>query len=104
MVAGALKKRILFRYVLADTWFSAAENMVFIKSTAGKNFIIPLKNNRNVFLTAPSAKMEKSVKLASLDFETNSLQTLWLEEVPFPLLVLVSRQVFRNENGSEGMQ
>ena len=101
MVAGAVKQRILFRYVLADTWFSAADNLVFIKNTTGKDFIIPLKSIRNVFLAAPSAKTGKSVKLTSLDFDANALQTLWLEEVPFPLLV--SRQVFKNENGSEGI-
>jgi hypothetical protein len=103
MVAGAMKKQILFRYVLADTWFSAADNMVFIKNSAKKDFIIPLKSNRNVFLAAPSAKVGKSVKLDSLDFDTNALQTLWLDEVPFPLLVC--RQVFKNENGngSEGI-
>jgi len=101
MIAGAIKKQIRFRYVLADTWFSAADNMVFIKNSAKKDFIIPLKSNRNVFLDAPSAKVGKPVKLVSLDFDTNALQILWLDEVPFPLLV--SRQVFKNENGSEGI-
>lgn len=101
MVAGAVKKRVRFRYVLADVWFSAAENMIFIKDTAGKDFIFPIKSNRNVFLAEPAAKTGKPVKLSSLDFETNPLQTLWLDGVPFPLLV--SRQVFKNENGSEGV-
>lgn len=101
MVASAVKKQIIFRYVLADTWFSSADNMTFIKNKSKKDFIIPLKTNRNVFLAEPSAKLGKSVKLSSLDFDTNPLHTLWLEEVDFPLLV--SRQVFRNENGSEGV-
>lgn len=101
MIASALKKRILFRYILADTWFSSADNMVYIKNAAKKDFVIPLKSNRNVFLAEPSAKSGKPVKLTSLDFDTKPLQTLWLEEVPFPLLV--SRQIFKNENGSEGI-
>jgi len=101
MIAGAVNKQILFQYVLADTWFSAADNMVFIKNKAKRDFVIPLKSNRNVFLAEPSAKAGKSVKLTSLDFDTNALQTLWLDEVPFPLVV--SRQVFKNENGSEGI-
>ena len=101
MVASAVKKQILFRYVLADTWFSSADNMNFIRSKAKRDFIIPLKTNRNVFLAEPSAKLGKSVKLSSLDFDTNPLHTLWLEGVDFPLLV--SRQVFKNENGSEGV-
>ena len=101
MIASAHKKRILFRYILADTWFSSADNMVYIKNSAKKDFVIPLKSNRNVFLCDPSAKVGKPVKLTSLDFDTNSLQTLWLEDVAFPLLV--SRQVFKNENGSESV-
>ncbi len=101
MIASAVKKQIPFGYVLADTWFSSAHNMVYIKNKAKKDFVIPLKTNRNVFLAEPSAKSGKPVKLSSLDFDTNALQTLWLEEVPFPLVV--SRQVFKNENGSEGI-
>ena len=80
---------------------SSADNMNHIKSIAKKEFIIPLKSNRNVFLAPPAAKSGKPVKLTSLDFDTNALQTLWLEDVDFPLIV--SRQVFKNENGSEGI-
>lgn len=101
MIIAVLKKQIPFRYVLADTWFSSAHNMNFIKTRANKDFIIPLKTNRNVFLAPPDAKLGKPVKLLSLDFDTNPLQVLWLEEVEFPLVV--SRQVFKNENGSEGI-
>ena len=105
MIASAVKKQIPFCYVLADTWFSSADNMKYIKMKAKKDFIIPLKTNRNVFLSAPSEnpheKREKPIKLESLDFDTNPLQTLWLEDIAFSLLV--SRQVFKNENGSEGI-
>lgn len=101
MVSATVQKQIPFRYVLADTWFSSAENMVFIKSKVKKDFIIPLKSNRNVFLSAPSEKVGKSIKLESLNFDTEEVKTLWLENVPFP--VLVSRQVFKHENGTEGI-
>jgi len=110
MIASTLQKQIPFQYVLADTWFSSAENMVYIKKGAQKDFVIPLKSNRNVFLSAPPAKPKKgeapvkgmkAVKLTSLDFDTNALQTIWLEEIDFALLVL--RRVFTNENGSEGV-
>jgi hypothetical protein len=101
MIASTVKKQIPFRYVLADTWFSSADNMVYIKNTAKRDFIIPLKTNRNVFLAEPSQKAGKPIKLTSLDFETDTVRTLWLEGVPFP--VLISRQIFKNENGSEGI-
>lgn len=101
MIAQAVQKQIVFRYVLADTWFSSADNMIFIKTKAEKDFILPLKTNRNVFLAQPAAKLGKPRKLSSLDFDTNALQTIWLEGVAFPLLV--SRQIFKNENGTEGI-
>ena len=98
MIASTLQKQIPFQYVLADTWFSSAENMVYIKNTAKKDFVIPLKSNRNVYLSAPRPKPKKgeprvkpalestkAVKLTSLDFDTNALQTIWREEIDFPL-------------------
>jgi len=101
MIGSILQKQIPLRYVLADTWFSSAENMLFIKQKAKKDFVIPLKSNRNVFLSDPSAKAGKPVKLSSLDFGTDATVTLYLESVPFALLV--HRQVFTHEDGSEGV-
>ena len=101
MVTSTVHKAIPFRYVLADTWFSCWENMEFIKQKVKKDFIIPLKTNRNVFLSEPAEKVGKSVKLESLDFDTDKIKRLWLEKLDFP--VLVSRQVFKNENGTDGI-
>jgi hypothetical protein len=101
MVSSAVQKQLLFRYVLADTWFSSKDNMIYIKNKAKKDFVIPLKDNRNVFLGDPSEKVGKPVKIDSLDFATNAIQKVWLEHVPFP--VLVSRQVFLHDNGTEGI-
>lgn len=101
MVASSKQKEIPFRYVLADTWFSSSENMDFIKNKAKKDFVIPLKSNRNVFLCAPSEKTGKPIKLESLRFGTDEVKTLYLEKLDFP--VLVSRQVFKHENGTEGI-
>jgi len=101
MIESVLQKQIPLRYVLADTWFSSADNLLFIKQKAKKDFIIPLKSNRNVFLSDPSAKVGKPVKLSSLDFGTDGVLTLYLESVPFALLV--HRQVFTHEDGSQGV-
>ena len=76
MVSATAQKQILFRYVLADTWFSSAENMVFIKKKVKKDFVIPLKSNRNVFLSEPSEKVGKSIKLESLNFDTDEVKTV----------------------------
>ncbi len=101
MIASVLQKQIPLRYVLADTWFSSVDNLVFIKQKARKDFVIPLRSNRNVFVSAPCAKVGKPTKLSSLDFGTDAVLTLYLESVPFALLVY--RQVFTNEDGSEGV-
>ena len=101
MISIVLQKQIPLRYVLADTWFSSTDNLIFIKHKARKDFVIPLKSNRNVFLSDPSAKVGKPAKLSSLDFGTDGVLTLYLESIPFALLV--HRQVFTHEDGSEGV-
>ena len=106
MIASVRRKQIPFRYVLADAWFSANENLLYIKQKARKDFVMPLKSNRNVYLSDPSAKAGKPVKLSSLDFETDNPtdnptanpRLVYLEGIPFAVLVL--RQVFTNEDGS----
>jgi hypothetical protein len=98
MIASVRNKQIPFRYVLADAWFSANENLMYIKQHARKDFIIPLKSNRNVYLSDPSAKAGKPLKLDSLDWDTHTPRLLYLEGIPFAVLVL--RQVFTNEDGS----
>ncbi len=46
MIVSVVHKQIPFGYVLADVWFSSAENLLFIKNKARKDFILPLKGNR----------------------------------------------------------
>jgi hypothetical protein len=101
MIGAVVQKTVPLRYILADTWFSSADNMLFIKEKSKKDFVIPLKSNRNVFLSDPSAKAGKPIKLSSLDFGTDAVLLLYLENIPFA--VLVYRQVFTNEDGSEGV-
>ena len=101
MIASVRQKQIPFRYVLADAWFSANENLLYIKQKSRKDFVIPLKSNRNVFLCDPSAKAGKPLKLSSLDWSTDTALPLYLEGVPFA--VLVHRQVFINEDGSQSI-
>ena len=101
MVASCVAKEIPFRYVLADSWFSSSENMEFIKKVAKRDFVIPLRSNRNVYLTAPCEKTGKSAKLESLEWDTDEVKVLYLEKLDFG--VLVCRRVFKNENGTVGV-
>jgi len=101
MIASALQRQIPFRYVLNDIWFASADNMVFIKSKK-KDFIMPLKGNRNVALSPEDKKRGKWIRLDSLPFNTDTPTTIYLERVPFALLVY--RHVFTNEDGSTSVQ
>jgi hypothetical protein len=101
MIAAVVRKQIPFGYVLADLWFSSAENMTFIKKAAKKDFIMPLKSNRKVALSEEDRNRGQWTTLSSLCFDIDAVVTLYLEGVAFP--VLVSRQVFTNEDGSESL-
>src|SRR4028119_442724 len=101
MIASVTRKQIPFRYVLADSWFSSAENMVFIKHKAKKDFILSLKGNRKVALSPAHKKYGQWTPLSSLTLDPDAVQTVYLESVPFP--VVVSTQVFTNEDGSQSI-
>lgn len=101
MIAGVNHKQIPFRYVLADSWFSSADNMVFIKHKAKKEFIMPLKSNRKVALSQAQKQRGQWVALSSLKLDTDTPLMLYLESVPFP--VVVSQQVFTNEDDTQNL-
>jgi hypothetical protein len=98
MITSVISRHIPFRYVLADSWFSSEDNMEFIKLKSKKDFIIPLKDNRNIYLEAASEKKIKAIKITDLEFDTDNMKDVWLEGVSFP--VHISRQSFKHEDGS----
>ncbi len=66
---------------------------------------MPLKTNRRVALSIPQKQRGGWVSLDSLNLDNDVAQTvaqtLYLESVPFP--VVVSRQIFINEDGSQNI-
>jgi hypothetical protein len=100
MTHQALRNRIQFKYVLNDVWFSAAENMNFVKNTLKKNFVMPLKANRKVALSLSAKQNGQYQRVETLELEPVQPVTVYLESVLFPLLLI--KQVFTNEDGSTG--
>lgn len=103
MINGFIRTQTPFRYVLADTWFASAENMAFIKQKKGKEFVFPLKSNRKVALSREDKDKKRFVSVASVSFDndvcsTSTVQTIYLEQVEFPLLLL--RSAVKNQSGS----
>jgi hypothetical protein len=101
MVQQAATNRIPFQYVLNDVWFASAENMMFIKHTVDKDFVMPLKTNRKLAVSAADKQQGRYVQLEALVLEPHVRQEIYLEGVDFPLVLI--KQVFVNEGGSTGV-
>lgn len=100
LLNGCVHNQIPFHYVLNDIWFASADNMVFIKEKLSKDFVMPLKSNRKVALSLADKRQGKYQAVGSVDLNGESCLTVYLEQVPFPLLLV--KQVFTNKDGSTG--
>jgi len=102
MLQATCRNNIPFRYVLNDIWFAAAENMCFVKLDLKKDFIMALKSNRKVALSADDKSKGQYQRIDQLELPEDSTHIIYLEGVPFPLHLV--RQVFTNEDGSTGVR
>jgi hypothetical protein len=102
LLQQAVKNQIPFKYVLNDIWFAAAANMKFIKLTLEKEFVMPLKGNRKVALSAEAKQQGRYQRVDTLPLEPMKPVRVYLEGVEFALLLV--KQVFTNEDGSTGIQ
>lgn len=98
----AVHNQVSFRYVLNDVWFASAKNMKYVKNELHKEFIMPLKSNRKIALSENGKRNGRYRAVSTLDLPTNMTCEVWLEDVPFP--VLLSKQVFTNDDGSTGIR
>lgn len=96
------KNKIPFKYVLTDIWFASAENMRFVKLDLKKEFIMAIKGNRKVALSAESKSKGQYQRIDHLEVPEGTTQTVYLEGIPFPLQLV--RQVFTNKDGSTGVR
>jgi DDE superfamily endonuclease len=101
MITIAICNQLLFKYVLADSWFASVENMTFINEKK-KFFIFDMKVNRLAILVSESAKKpsKKSqwTSINQLDIPENTPVQVWLKDLDFPVLLV--KQVFKNEDDS----
>jgi len=98
----AVLNQIPFTYVLNDIWYASADNMLFVKHTLHKEFIMPLKANRKVAVSLADKQAGRYVRVDTLALELKTVREVHLEKVDFPLLLV--KQVFENEDGSVGIQ
>lgn len=101
LLRQAVHNQIPFRYVLNDVWYASAENMLFVKQELKRDFIMPVKTNRKIALTLEAKHHSQYVRVDTLNLEPDTLMTVYLEGVDFPLLLV--KQVFKNGDGSLGI-
>ena len=94
-------KQVKFKYVLADIWFSAKDNMDFIKKNLKKDFIFAIKKNRLVALSKKDKLEGRFESIESLNLSDNNTCEVWLKGVDFPTVLV--KQVFKNKDGSIGI-
>jgi hypothetical protein len=92
--------QVKFRYVINDSWYSSSDNMKMIKRDLHKEFVMPLKSNRKVALSKEQKAGGQYHAVSQLQLPVDATLEIWLEEVGFPLLL--TKQVFTNEDESEG--
>lgn len=103
MLKHAKANCIPFKYVLNDVWFASAENMNYVKHDLNKEFVMPLKTNRKVALSADDKRQGIYVRVDEVEIKPNTVcaQLVYLEGVSFPLKL--AKQVFTNKDGSTGV-
>jgi hypothetical protein len=98
----AVHNQLQFKYVLNDVWFASSENMKFIKHQLHKEFVMPLKENRKLALSAAQKQHGQYVAVTTLELAAGTTLRIWLEEVDFPLAL--TKEVFTNKDSSVGVR
>jgi transposase len=104
MLTQAIHNQLIFKYFLADTWFSSTDNMQFIQRKK-KFFIFDMKDNR---MTALSEKEQNKqhkehwTRIDELNIPDNTPTKVWLKNLEFPVLLV--KHVFKNKDESIGVR
>lgn len=98
-LVGRADYNIGFKYVLADSWFCSSENMHHITEVCKSDFIMALKSNRVIALSQEDKEKGIYQSIASLELEGRTL-SVYLKQYDKP--VLITKQVFKNGDGSTG--
>jgi hypothetical protein len=99
MIKRHIQNQVKFRYVLADSWFSSAENMRFIAKRK-KVFIFALKDNPKIALGVRERNRGGFVRVDQAVIPEGEPVRVWIKDLEFS--VLLFKQVFKNKDGTQG--
>jgi hypothetical protein len=94
------QQQVAYRYLLADSWYASAENMPLVRAL-GHQFIFALESSRSVALSEADRAQGRFQPVQSLVFADTQPVRVFLRAVPEA--VLVTRQVFINQDHSQGV-
>ncbi|GAA3985989.1 hypothetical protein GCM10022407_33560 [Hymenobacter antarcticus] len=94
------QQQVAYRYLLADSWYASAENMHLVRAL-GHHFVFALESSRTVALSAQARAAGQFQAVQTLVFPDTQPLRVYLRSVREE--VLVSRQVFTNQDGSQGI-
>lgn len=100
LISQSIDNKLIFKYILADTWFCSVENINFV-ATKECSFIFPLKSNRKIYLSQSDKILGRHQPTESLAFEEDKCLVVWLEGVEFPLTL--TKQVFKDGDILQGV-
>ena len=99
MIAKAIANGLLFKYVIADSWFASVANMRFIKQKK-KIFIFDMQSNRLAAVKPADRKAGNWTRIDQLPIPNNTPVEVWLKDLEFP--VWLTKQHFTNKDNSTG--
>ena len=98
-LSATINNQLAFRWVITDVWFASSDNMIAIKGY-DKDFIMPLKNNRKVALSAKDKANGRYLPIGSLQLEPGICKQVYLEKIPFPVTII--KEEYVNKDLSTG--
>lgn len=102
MLQAAQSQRVLWRYLLADSWFSSAETMNFISDELAKHYIMAVECSRTVALTEVDKFNGVFHRVDEITYpEDGSPLRVYLRSLTHAVVLV--RQVFTNKDGSQGI-
>jgi len=93
------KQHLKFGYVLADSWYSGSDNMLFIHRL-NKYFVMDCKCNRHCMSSAEDRNKGQWLSIDKLSLEPEKPVKVWLKGLA--IAVLLCKLVFTNKDGSTG--
>ena len=98
MIAQSIANGLIFRYILADSWFASVENMTSINQKK-KFFIFDMQSNRMVALSENDRNKGHWISINELVVSNNTPVKVWLKDLDFP--VFMTKQFFKTGTPSQ---